>query len=75
METDTRLTKNMLSMCMKPLPIFHLSSMDASGVTLYNKFVSSREVGYIAIRAYGHVVEVPFQFLSNLVSKFATRYR
>lgn len=74
METDTRLTKNMLSMCMKPLPIFHQSSIDSSGVTLYNKFVSNREVGSVAIRAYGHVVEVPFQFLSNLVGKFATWY-
>lgn len=59
---------------MKPLPILHLSSTDSSGATLYDAFVSNHEVDPIAIQTYSHMVKVPFQFLRNLVGKFATPY-
>ena len=74
LETETRLTRNILSMCMKPVPILHQSSIDSSGVILYNILVSSCEVNPGRVRTYNHSVEVLFEFLGNLIGELAARY-
>ena len=74
LETGTRLTRNILSICMKPLPILHRSSVDSFGVILYSTLVRNREVDLIAIRTYSHTVEVLFEFLGNLMGEFAAFY-
>ena len=73
-KTDTRLTRNILSMCMKPLPILHLSSTDSSGVTLYDMLMSNHEANVIVIRMYSHKVEVLLEFLGNFIGQFAPGY-
>jgi len=75
LETDTRWTRNMLSMCMKPSPTFHRSSTVPSKVSFYNTIVSGHGVDHIKARTYSDTVEIPFDLLGNLVGKFATRYR
>ena len=59
-------------MCMNPLPIFHRSSVGSSGVISYGVLVSKCEVSLGGVRTYSHVVEVSFDFPSDLIDEFAT---
>jgi len=70
LETETRLTRNILSMCMKPVPILQRSSIDSSGVVLYGILVISWEVNLGVVRTYSHSVEVLFNFLGELEGEF-----
>ena len=74
LETETRLTRNILSMCMKPVPILQRSSIDPSGVVLYGILVISWEVNLGGVRTYSHSVEVLFNFLGKLVGEFTAWY-
>ena len=69
-----RLTRRILSMRMKPLPIFHRSSIDSSGENPYGTFVSDCEANPTVVQTYSRVVEIPFESLGNLMSEFAARY-
>ena len=69
-----RLTRRILSMRMKPLPILHRSSIDSSGGNSYSTFASDCEANLTAVRTYSHFVEIPLESLGNLMSEFAARY-
>ena len=73
-ETDTKRTKNILSICMNPRPTFHRSSTGLSGVNFCVASVSDAQVEEAAMLTYGHIAEVPFEPLGNFMGKFGTFY-
>jgi len=70
-----RLTRNILSMFMKSLPILHRPSVDSSGIIPCGTLVSNCKVNVGGRRTYGHTVEVTSEFPGNLIGEFATCYR
>jgi len=61
-------------MCITPSPTFHRASTDPSKGNFY-AIMSNREVDSINAQTYGNRNKIPLNFLGNLVSKLAARYR
>ena len=74
-ETDARLTRNILSMCIKPCPILQQLSTLPSGGTPYDMRLSDVRASIMIMRTYSHSGEVPVEFSCNFERELATRYR